>query len=382
MLSTTTTIRSWPALLLAGFFAAVTGRVLLDDVIAGAPFTVTHLSSIAALVAAIGALHYTLPALRAGAIVAGVLLGVSGFAALGYVVVASGMRNAETAGAKAASAEHVNAQRAGVLKMLAEAEYMLAPCPAGAARADFGNRCGLRAAMAAECGSGKGKRCDGKAYSVRTYEAAIGGYTAELARLGPERKPFTGTQRSAEFLAALPFVTASAETMRASLDRLMPYAPVVVVELVGLGFALFAFGSRAAGGRLPAGHSPAATKESGRGRRVAEVGPSDLRTCAISQTRTTARAAGARSVSPAPTRNTTNVISFAGKRSFSGGKHPVIAALENVGGTVASNRDLARLMGVTDGEASKRVAEVAQLLETERVGKYLRISLRQSRATA
>jgi len=245
MHSPTTTVRSWPALALAVFFAVVTGWTLLDDVIAGrSPFTVAHLSSIAALVAALGALHYAIPAIRSGAIVAGLLLALSGVTALGYVVIASGMRNDQLVGDKAASAEHVNAQRESLLKMRREAEYILAACPAGAPKSDLGRRCGLREVMAAECRTGKGTKCDGTSYSVRTYEAAIDGYNAKLARLGPEVNPRAGYERSAAFLAALPYVTAPPEAIAAALERLMPRAPVIVIELAGLAFALFAFGHR------------------------------------------------------------------------------------------------------------------------------------------
>lgn len=66
-----------------------------------------------------------------------------------------------------------------------------------------------------------------------------------------------------------------------------------------------------------------------------------------------------------------NVITFP-----AGGKHPVVAALEKVGGSVASNRELAQLMGVTDGEASKRVAEIEPALILTKDGKQLRIALR------
>lgn len=56
--------------------------------------------------------------------------------------------------------------------------------------------------------------------------------------------------------------------------------------------------------------------------------------------------------------------------------HPVIEALERAGGSVGSNRQLAQLMRVTDGESSKRVAEVADKLEIVRDGKQTRIALR------
>lgn len=56
--------------------------------------------------------------------------------------------------------------------------------------------------------------------------------------------------------------------------------------------------------------------------------------------------------------------------------HPVLEALERAGGSVESNRQLAQLMRVTDGESSKRVAEVADKLEIVRDGRQTRIALR------
>lgn len=57
-------------------------------------------------------------------------------------------------------------------------------------------------------------------------------------------------------------------------------------------------------------------------------------------------------------------------------QHPVIEALERAGGSVESNRQLAQLMSVTDGESSKRVAEVVDRLEIVRDGKQTRIALK------
>ena len=57
-------------------------------------------------------------------------------------------------------------------------------------------------------------------------------------------------------------------------------------------------------------------------------------------------------------------------------QHPVIEALERAGGSVESNRQLAQLMKVTDGESSKRVAEVADKLAIVRDGKQTRIALK------
>lgn len=56
--------------------------------------------------------------------------------------------------------------------------------------------------------------------------------------------------------------------------------------------------------------------------------------------------------------------------------HPVVAALQKNGGSVSSNRELASLMNVTEGEASKRWQEIQNRLEVQRVGKQLSIALR------
>lgn len=57
-------------------------------------------------------------------------------------------------------------------------------------------------------------------------------------------------------------------------------------------------------------------------------------------------------------------------------RHPVVEALERNGGEVGSNRELAKLMSVCDGEASKRVREIADRLEVAKIGKQVRIRLR------
>ena len=56
--------------------------------------------------------------------------------------------------------------------------------------------------------------------------------------------------------------------------------------------------------------------------------------------------------------------------------HPVIWALELAGGTPLTNRELANMMGVTEGEASKRRKEVQHLITTTRIGKEVRSALR------
>lgn len=238
---TLTTVRSWPAMATALSLAAATVRLLIDDWWSGAvPFGASHIAAIAAFVAALAAWHYAWPAAKSGAVASGAILGVVALAASAYIVVSGGMRNAETAGGKAAAAAHQVSQRASLLQMRAEATYMLADCPAAAVKADRGVRCGLRAAMTAECASGKGKQCDGKAYSVRTYEAAIEGYDTKLARLGPVAEPNAGYLRAARALAALPFVTVPADALAPRLADVMPFLAVLVSEICVIGLLMYA----------------------------------------------------------------------------------------------------------------------------------------------
>ena len=56
--------------------------------------------------------------------------------------------------------------------------------------------------------------------------------------------------------------------------------------------------------------------------------------------------------------------------------HPVVKALRGVGGSVTSHRQLAELMGIDEGAATRRRHEVEDYLDVTKVGKQLRIALR------
>ena len=56
--------------------------------------------------------------------------------------------------------------------------------------------------------------------------------------------------------------------------------------------------------------------------------------------------------------------------------HPVVKALRGNGGSVTSHRQLAELLGIDEGAATRRRQEVEDLLEVTRHGKQLRIALR------
>jgi hypothetical protein len=168
-MTTTTIVRSWPAIGLGAFFASVTGAVLFEDVLHGAPVTTAHAQTLAALVGAIAAGHMAWPAIKnRQTIVQGVMLSVLSVAALFYVCVSSGARNAETAGNKMAAIQVANEVRAREEASLARSEAMLAE-----AQRD----------LAQECASGRGKKCRGIMATVDVYTAAIKGHMATLASL-------------------------------------------------------------------------------------------------------------------------------------------------------------------------------------------------------
>ncbi|MEQ1712578.1 MAG: hypothetical protein ABL908_14420 [Hyphomicrobium sp.] len=257
-MSSTTTVRSWPAIGLGVFFASVTAYVLFKDVTDGAAINTSHVLSLAALVAAIASGHMVWPAAKAGRIVTALMLMVLFLAATGYVVVSSGARNAETAGAKAASVETVAKTRAEIEKMHREANIILGSCAAGTPKEHVGIRCGLRDAMTKECATGKGKACDGKSYSVTTYDAALEGYDKRLAKLGPATAPNGGYAHAAKVLAALPGVTAAAADIEARLVLILPFLTVLIAELGTITFLHLGMGHQERPEPLPPKAAPIA----------------------------------------------------------------------------------------------------------------------------
>ncbi len=217
----TTVIRSWPAIGFGVFFALVTGYVLFNDVLHGAPITIAHAMSFGALVAAFGAHHYAAPALKSGAYLAGIILSVVFVAATFYIVVSNGSKNAETAVNKASAIEAANAVRTREEAQLARAEAMLADA---------------RGKMTTECASGRGTRCRGVMATVSVYEAAIKGHTATLASL-PAPKLVNRFDRAARIFQSwgLPI---TAEWLELNMD----FITVLISEFATIAFLKLGFG--------------------------------------------------------------------------------------------------------------------------------------------
>jgi hypothetical protein len=215
-MNTHTTIRSWGAIALGGFFATVTGYVLFEDVVHGAQITTGHLQTLAALVGAIAAGHMAWPAIRNRETwIQGLMLVVLALAATAYITVTSGARNAETASNKVAAIQAANTVRERELGLLAKAEAMLA---------DAQKR------LTIECSSGAGPRCRGAKATIDVYEAAIKGHMATLASL-PAPKVAGGYAHAARVLNSWGL---SVTDEWLSLN--MPFVIVLIAELGTIAF--------------------------------------------------------------------------------------------------------------------------------------------------
>jgi hypothetical protein len=223
---TSTTIRSWPAIGFGVFFALVTGYVLFNDVLHGAPITIAHAMSFGALVAAFGAHHYAAPALKSGAYLAGIILSVVFVAATFFIVVSNGSKNAETAVNKASAIEAANAVRAREEAQLARAAGMLAAA---------------QNTLDEKCVRGKANKgtCDGIRTTISVYTAAIKGHTATLANL-PAPKLVNRFDRAARIFQSwgLPI---TAEWLELNMD----FITVLISEFATIAFLKLGLGHKA-----------------------------------------------------------------------------------------------------------------------------------------
>ena len=255
-----TTIRSPGALALGAFFAAVTARNIFDDVWIGAPVTVAHLNSAAALVSAIASGHMAWPQLKSGKLVSAFVLLVIFAASTFYIITSAGARNAELSGHKAAAIEHVNGERASLRTQIDKADAAVQT-----AQGDYDQ---AKAAAAKECGSGKGQKCDGRvvtrdnaANDLQRASAHADALRSDLVALGPEELPYAGYKKAAAVFASLPYVTSKGEAIEARLVLWLPFALVLISEASTLVFLAIGLGHVAPAGRKDADLSEAELAE-------------------------------------------------------------------------------------------------------------------------
>lgn len=235
------TVRAWGATALGAIFAAITGRVLLDDVWHGAPVTVSHMMSVGALVATLAAGHYFLPAVKRAAIAAALGLAVIFLAGTGYVLVASATRNAETAATKAATIRQTNEQRVALQGQLRVAEADLDQAKAELAKATH--------EAAGECGTGRGKRCEGREATRQAAERArdradshVALIRARIDLLGPAKDEAGGYAHAGRVWAVL--TGGSADQATAALVLAMPIVTTLLCELATIVFLGIGLGHR------------------------------------------------------------------------------------------------------------------------------------------
>lgn len=206
--------------------------VLVEDVRHTHTVTLDHLLAVIVLVGTISAGVMTVSMLKSWrtwhyAFALAVLATIGSI----YCMVGTAGRTAEDRATAKLEAEAANQKRDAIRKKVSEAEFILASCPEGSPKKWFGERCGLRDAQNKECASGNGTACQGKSYSVGTYEAAIKGHTAELDELGPEIPVNARVKNAAAIIGAIRGADEAQQArIEATMTLIEPNIPAAFLE--------------------------------------------------------------------------------------------------------------------------------------------------------
>lgn len=251
----------------------------------------------------------------------------------GLVVYSSVGRQVETAGVTTLTVEDTNRRIADKTEELKAAR----------ARRDFANSQVQKEMTGQRCG----KRCRDWKTNAADVSVVIGQLEAEIAALGPQKPVNAKAEAMADIVLLFP-VPASKPQVVALLTLLVPFLTTLFFEIgviVSLGFA-FRQGKRPlvpANDQLPKQTNTIAS--------VAEQLPPS-------------EPPKGKRRKPLPR----EVIDFS--------NHPVVKTLRENGGSVNSHQELARLLNMDEGAASRRRQEVEDQLCVTRHGKQLRISLK------
>lgn len=227
-MTTHTTIRSYKALGFAGILLLGTCFVLFQDVWEGARITTGHVLTALALLIATASGHQIVPTFKAGRYALTLTMIALSLGAVMYIGLMSGARNAEQISSKAERIEANNAARADILAERKTAQDMLTRA---------------QAAMAAECGSGKGGKCKGREATVAVYTAAVAGHDAKLEKLGAALTANAGYKAAAEGIVLLPWFRGMAVSeVERTLIVLLPWLAVLLAELSIPAFLSLALG--------------------------------------------------------------------------------------------------------------------------------------------
>lgn len=187
-------------------------------------------------------------AMGSGKWISGGLLWVLSLAGSGLIVFENLGNRAEVREAKVLAAETRNEDRSRERKRLAEAHYILASCPDGAAASHRGLKCGLRDALVDECRGGDGSRCRGLRKSVKVYEDAIAGLTATLASSTLTPEPVDAQAQRVASLLSWAGVVVDTKTARAGVADAHSLGLPLFFDLVAITLLIWGFEG---GRRLP-----------------------------------------------------------------------------------------------------------------------------------
>ena len=314
----TTIVRSWSAMAVGVAFTLVTCFVLMDDILRhNASVTTKHVMTLAVLFGAIYFGHrwwLELRQLRVGTTLGCAVLFLAG--TLTCVVMSAG-RNAEATMTKAAEANSANGDRTRAHTDWAEAKASYAAA---------------LAAETAECASGAGAKCSAKRITRMVRRGELDEADAKLRMQRPEQIANGDIKHAANLFAQLPFVAAEARVIEATLLLLFPFIQSLFCEIAAIvGFSI-ALGHRKV--------------------KVIEASVVDDKKAL-----------------PIPEKLSPLKI-----KTVKDEAEEVIAALKKAGRPV-SNEELAGLMAVSPGEASKRVSSLNGRVRRVRVGREVAISL-------
>lgn len=281
----------------------------------------------------IAAGHLMADALRARHVFATVGFLILFLSGTGLVVYSSVGRQVETAGTTTLSVEDTNRQIADKTDDLKAAKARKAYADSQVQREMTHSYCG--------------KRCKDWKTNASDIAVVIAQLDREIAALGPQ-KPVNAQAEAFADMASLFGVDNKARTV-AVLLLVIPFFKTLFFEvgaIVSLGFAFR------------------------QGKRPVLIAANDCPS--VADTRQTSFFAELPDDEPPkgrkPRELPKGVIEFQ--------SHPVIKALTDAGGSVRSHRELAQLLGIDEGAATRRRQEVEDQLLVTRHGKQLRIALR------
>jgi hypothetical protein len=224
-MTTTTTVRSWSAIVAGVFFSAVTCYVLLEDVARhGAPLTTKHIMTLAVLAGTIYFGHRWWAEFAAWRL--GTAFGCAALFLAGTTtcVLMSAGRNAEVVTTKALAANSVNTARASAQKDRDEAKLR------------------YQAAMQAEeyqCSTGNGPKCAANRITRMIRREEYDAAEVTLRDQKPEQIANADVVAASKLVARLPFVTADAGAIEALLLLVQPFLLSLFCEVGAIvGFSM------------------------------------------------------------------------------------------------------------------------------------------------